>query len=173
MSRVVAVREEVFGFVLRHPGVHVREVERNLGLSSRLAAHHLEHLEAEGRVRRFEEAGYTRFLDAGTAAALDEPARRLLFLARRAPVLQILGALLERGEMPHRDLADALGLAKASVSYHLKVLLEEGHATVRAQGRERLYALSDPARVRALLARYPPTPETRAAFDAMWDSLFG
>lgn len=61
--------------------------------------------------------------------ALAEPHRR-----------QILD-LLRVGERPVGDLVDRLGLSQPGVSKHLKVLRDAGLVAVRADGRQRLYAL--------------------------------
>jgi DNA-binding transcriptional ArsR family regulator len=62
-------------------------------------------------------------------AALAEPHRR-----------QILD-LLRGGERPAGDLVQSLRLSQPGVSKHLKVLREVGLVAVRAQGKQRLYAL--------------------------------
>jgi len=76
--------------------------------------------------------------------ALAEPHRR-----------QILDLLRER-ERPVGELVDRLALSQPGVSKHLKVLRGAGLATVRADGKRRLYALrAEPlAEVDAWLARY-------------------
>lgn len=61
--------------------------------------------------------------------ALAEPHRR-----------QILD-LLRGGERPAGDLVDRLRLSQPGVSKHLKVLREVGLVAVRAEGKQRLYAL--------------------------------
>ena len=61
--------------------------------------------------------------------ALAEPHRR-----------QILD-LLRDGERPAGDLVDRLRLSQPGVSKHLKVLREVGLVVVRAEGKQRLYAL--------------------------------
>ena len=62
-------------------------------------------------------------------AALAEPHRR-----------QILD-LLRGGERPAGDLVRRLALSQPGVSKHLKVLREAGLVVVRADGKQRLYAL--------------------------------
>ena len=62
-------------------------------------------------------------------AALAEPHRR-----------EILDLVRER-ERPVGDLVELLGLSQPGVSKHLKVLREAGLVSVRAEGKQRLYAL--------------------------------
>jgi DNA-binding transcriptional ArsR family regulator len=61
--------------------------------------------------------------------ALAEPHRR-----------QILDMLRE-SELPAGDLGAPLSLSQPGVSKHLKVLRESGLVVVRAEGKQRLYAL--------------------------------
>ncbi len=80
---------------------------------------------------------------AGTAAlfhALAEPSR-----------LEILEHLF-LGEHRVVDLVAHLGLAQSTVSQHLACLRDCGLVTSRAQGRSSHYSLTDPERVRVLLA---------------------
>ena len=62
-------------------------------------------------------------------AALAEPHRR-----------QILD-MLRSGERPAGELVKSLELSQPGVSKHLKVLREVGLVVVRAEGKQRLYAL--------------------------------
>ena len=64
-----------------------------------------------------------------TAAALADPTRRRIL------------ELLVDGEVGAGALSDAFPVSRPAVSRHLRVLREAGLVTVRAQGRERVYAL--------------------------------
>ena len=63
---------------------------------------------------------------------------------------------LREGERSAGELVDSLALSQPGVSKHLKVLREAGLVTVRAHGKQRLYALrAEPlAEVDAWLAHY-------------------
>ena len=173
MTSVPSVRERVLGFVLRYPGAHPRAIERELGLSDRLAAHHLESLEAEGVLARLEDRGFARYVAAERERKLTAADRRFLALVRRAPALQAIVLLAKRGELPQREITRELGLAKASTSYHLRALRDAGIVEVRELGRERLYSIRDPPRTLALLADFPPIPGDLDAFSQMWKDLLG
>lgn len=169
MSR--ATREAVLRFVAAYPGAHAREVERRLGMSSRLAAYHLDALERDGLVERIQEPGYTRYVARSSLPRLTAQDLRFVCLMRRPPALRATELLLEHGEVAAGDVARLLGLAKPSVRYHLAMLEEARVAAVRAEGRQRWYRLRDPGWVRRALARFEPIPEAAEAFEAMWDDL--
>ena len=69
--------------------------------------------------------------------ALGDPTRRELL------------ALLARGERTAGELAAPFAVSRPAISRHLRVLRESGLVRVRAEGRERRYAL-DPAPLRQL-----------------------
>lgn len=167
------VRQEILAFVEQYPGVHAREVERQLGLPNRLGAYHLDALAAEGVLERIDASGYARFFP--RAATLRLTPRDVLFICtlRRAPALQIVLLLLSASEITPGAMAEELGLARPSVSYHLKELAAEEVVVARAEGRERRYALRDPAYARQMLASYHPLPGDLDAFSRLWDDLVG
>jgi DNA-binding transcriptional ArsR family regulator len=164
-------RANVLALVERYPGVHGREVERQLGLPSRLASYHLLALEADGLVRRVGDGGYARFVVADQR--LNATDLEFVCLMRSAPAFHITLLLLSRPEMTPGAFVGELDLAKASVSYHLSALLAAEVVGVDVVGRERRYHLRDPARVRRLLHEFHPLPGELDAFSALWDDLVG
>lgn len=169
----MAARQQVLGFVQRYPGVHVREIERQLGLPSRLAAYHLAQLEGEGKVQCVQEPGFSRYFPALGKPRWSRAEMQFLCLMRNAVALRITLLLLSEGEAAQGDIARRLKLAKASTSYHLALLLDAGMAGVRQQGRRRLYRLRDPAWVTGMLANFTPIPDDLDTFTGIWVDLFG
>lgn len=167
------VRADVLGFVTRYPAAHVREIERQLNLSSKLASYHLDALEAKDLVKRVEADGYVRWIATKGGARLSESDLRVLCHLRRAPAFRIAGELLAHGELPQNRFGKALGLAKASVTYHLKALLADGIVLVRVEGRERLYRLGDPAQVRRIVTAFEPIPGELDEFSRALTDLLG
>lgn len=166
-------RDQVLAFVRHYPGVHVREVERRLHLSSKLANYHLAALEHDGLVERVQEKGYARFLPRVTKPRWSPRDIAFLCLMRRAVAFRITLLLLSRGEMTQGDLARTLDLAKPSTTYHLHLLEDDHVVSVEPRGRERWYSLTDPDRVRGLLADFTPLREDLDPFAKVWDDLFG
>ena len=166
-------RHRVLAFVRDYPGVHVREVERRLHLSSKLATYHLAALERDGLVERVPEKGYARFVPRVTKPRWKAQDIAFLCLMRRAVAFRITLLLLARGPTTQGDLARSLDLAKASTTYHLHLLHDDGVVDVQQRGRERWYSLADPDRVRGLLAGFTPLPEDLDPFARVWQDLFG
>lgn len=164
-------RERILAFVSRYPGVHEREIERRLGLSGRLAAYHLEAMAQAGEVEAFMDGQYRRYV----VRPHSWTRRQLATLAglRRPVALQVTVFLLSSGPRRHMDIARALGLAKASVSYHLALLVQAGVLEMWQAGRERIYAVRDPDAIQALLVVARPLPDDLGAFGEMWTALLG
>lgn len=167
------VRADILRFVTRYPAIHVRELERQLQLSSKLASYHLEALETDGLVRRVERDGYVRWLATRGGTALSDSDLRVLCHLRRPPAFVIAGELLTRGELAQNRLVKALGLAKASVSYHLKALLADEIVAARVEGRERHYRLVSPAQVRRIITTFEPIPGELDDFSRVLNDLLG
>lgn len=166
------VRSQVLAFVRDYPGVHAREVERQLGLSSRLASYHLDALEDQGLVQRIAEKGYARFMPAATRPRWSAGDVAFVCLMRRGVAFRCVVLLLARGEMTQGDLSRTLHLARASTSYHLRLLIEAGVVAVEQRAQERWHRLVNPAYVRGILADFHPLPEDLNPFERVWDDLF-
>ena len=167
------VRAQVLAFVRRYPGVHERAMERGLGLSSRLAAYHLQQLEAEGAVQRVQEAGFARYFPAVGKPKWSKADLEFLCLMRRAVALRMTVLLAAKGPLSRDELATGLSLARASVSYHLDQLKAAGVVAAEPAGRRMLYRLADPEATLGRLANFTPLPDDLEPFDAMWQDLLG
>jgi predicted transcriptional regulator len=163
-------RDTILRFVLRYPGVHEREIERRLSLSSKLATYHLDALEHEGLVTRVREAGFTRFVP---TSGRKEDETEFVCLMRRSVALHITILLLDEPEMAQGEIARRLKLAKASVSYHLAPLTRSGVLASRRDGRETHYKVSDKRAVRARLRGFTPLPGELGAFTRIWTDVIG
>jgi DNA-binding IclR family transcriptional regulator len=78
--------------------------------------------------------------------------------------------LMDRGATKHRDLAEALGMGKSKLSFHLRKLESAGIVAKDAEGH---FRVADPKRVHRLLAAYPPTSDLRQEFADVWLALYG
>lgn len=166
-------RDQVLAFVRDYPGVHGREVERRLHLSSKLATYHLTALVGEGILDCVEEKGYSRYLPRVTKPRWTAREVAFLCLMRRPVAFRMTLLLLAHGEQTPGLLAKELDLAKPSATYHLQLLEDAGLVVVEPRGRQRWYRLADAERVRGLLAHFTPLPDDLDPFAQVWADLFG
>lgn len=167
------VRQRVYDVVRRYPGIHLREIERQTGVSAPLAQYHLRKLAEEGYVEVHEQGGYARHYPThkGKSASVTPRDLPLVGLLREEVPLHVVLLLLDRGPMTHAELVAELGVAKSTVSYHLAKLAEAG--VVERAGSDARLGLADRERVYRLLLAYRPTPTLVDAFADLWEDLYG
>lgn len=157
-------RDRIRALVVQFPGLHLREIARQLDMSLALVQYHIPQLVNAGVLEAVEEDGTQRIFPAnitgrrGALAALREPHRLHLCLV-----------LLDQGAQRHVDLTAATGLSKSTVSFHLKRMERAG--LVRRDGAD--YALVDPEGTRRLIEQHRPTPDVVDKFARMWGDLYG
>lgn len=166
----LAMRRRLLALVAEYPGLHVREAARQLGTSLALVEYHVALLEQSGLVEVRRDERYARLYAAGRAAPGDADRAVLGVLRARLP-LQVTLYLLDRGEpAKHGEVAQALGIGKSKLSFHLRKLEAAG---VVAKTPEGAFTVVQPRRVQRLLWTYQPTPDLRESFAELWLSLYG
>lgn len=168
-----AVRQRVYDAVRRYPGIHLREIERQTGVSAPLTQYHLRKLVDEGFVELHEQGGYARHYPTakGKSARVEPEDLPLVGLLREEVPLHIVLLLLDKGPLTHAQLVEELGNAKSTVSYHLAKLADAG-IVERESGKTAL-RLADRERMYRLLLAYRPTPGLLDAFADLWGDLYG
>lgn len=168
-----SVRQRVYDAVRRFPGIHLRELERQIGESAALCHYHVEKLIEEGFVDADEQGGYLRFFPTakGKAASVTARDRVWLGLLRENVPLHIVLVLLDEGPLAHSEIVGKVGVAKSTTSYHLGKLADGG-IVEREPGSKKL-RLVDRERTYRLLLTYRPTPTLIEAFADLWQGLYG
>lgn len=172
-SEKVSIRKRVYDAVRRYPGLHIRGLERNLGISAPLVQYHLRKLVEEGFVEGHEQGGYMRYYPTskGKSASVTGPDVPIVGLLREEVPLHVVLLFLDHGELAHGEIVAHLGVAKSTASYHLAKLAEAG-VVERVPGSTKL-RLVDRERIYRLLLAYTPTPDLLDAFADLWEDLYG
>ena len=166
------VRGLVYEAVRRYPGIHLRGVEREVGISAALAQYHLRQLLEDGLVQATQQGSYLRFFvteEKGSRRLTDED-RQTLGLLREEVPLHVVLLLLDEGPLTHAELVARTALAKSTVSYHL-AKLAEGGVVERESGSTRI-RLARRAVVTRLLLAHPPTEDLIDRFAELWGGLY-
>lgn len=163
------MRRRIHAAVRQFPGIHVREAARQLDTSVALVEYHVAVLVAAGLVAIERGDRYARLFPAGRGSVMAEDREAVGLLRERLP-LRIVLELLDGGPRRHKDLAEALGIGKSKLSFHLRKL-EAGHVVGRST--DGVFALRDGPRIARLLLSYPPTRDLQTEFAAVWLSLYG
>ena len=148
------------------PGLHLRELQRQIGLSFSSTRYHVDKLAKDGEIDRVEDNGYLRIYPAG----IDERDKVLLTLVRRETDRRILSSFLREKSLSQQRLVDTTRLAKSTVSEHLAVLLKLGVVKTKTGEERRVFELTDRAKIDTMLNRYPRllSKATRRFID-LWD----
>jgi predicted transcriptional regulator len=150
------------------PGVHLRELQRLLGMSFNSTRYHVDKLTKEGEIVRFEEGGYSRLYPPGTS----EAERTLFAIVRAETDRKILSSLAMGLVLSSKDLCDRTSLAKSTISEHLAELVRIGVVKTRQISETSVaYELEEPERIRLLLKSLNPSLRSKATdrFIDLWD----
>ena len=164
------MRRRLYATVRQYPGIHVREAARQLDTSLALVEYHLNLLRENGLVTVEKDDRYARLYARDAAASPDKKDRVAVAILRERLPLQVTLHLLDKGPTKHKDLADALGMGKSKLSFHLRKLETAGVVAKDVAGR---FLVGDPKRVDRLLAAYPPTRDLQEEFADVWLGLYG
>ena len=155
----VKTRKDLYDFVRRNPGYHLREVSRALGLSITLADYHLRFLEKHELVTSSMDGEYKRFYPRSTPGQADDrPAltdheRQVLAFLRQPVPLRVINYLMERDAATHKQILEQVPVSPSTLSHHLKKMQAAGiidHAEVKERG----YRVLQPKSVARLMTLY-------------------
>ena len=145
-------RRAIFEHVQRNPGTSFRETARVVGIAAGTVRHHLNVLQRAGMVVERPHGATVRFFenhgkhdaDWVEVVMLREPALRLLF-----------DWLKQHPKSPQTAILEAMevhGWSRSTTQHRLSRLVDAGLATIRLQGRYKMYSVAD---------KPPPPPAGR------------
>ena len=131
LSANMPTRGEVMSFILTNPGVYLREISEDLGLSMGVAQYHVWVLAKNGEVEECRCGRYRRFFGAGR---YQEEERVVISLLRQGTTGRILAALAEDEPLTHLSLSRVLGLSSQALSWQIRRLKDIGVVETGIQG---------------------------------------
>src|SRR2546427_12490840 len=106
----VKTRKDLYDFVRKNPGFHLRELSRALNLSITLADYHLRFLEKHELITSAMDGEYKRFFPRSTPgqaearAALTETEKQILAFLRQPVPLKASDLLMELAAASHLEI---------------------------------------------------------------------
>ena len=171
-------RKRIFEEVCKFPGLHLRELARQLEQSVPLVDYHLNSLERHGIVIAILDGQYKRYYPKDPIGAdlkrdaLSQDEKRTIALLRQRIPLQIVLFILKNGSAQHKDMLPTMGISPSTLSHHLNKLARRGIITKTATGEDRGYRLASEAKTMRLLMSYEPPPGTIVdSFIEIWEEL--
>jgi predicted transcriptional regulator len=139
-------RDAIAGYLARTPGAHFSKVRDDLKLGTGETQYHLRQLVEEGLLESKKDGDYRRFYPADRFSPFEQAA--LGYLRRETPRGMVVELLLDP-DATGGDLADAVGVSRATISNYAAEL-EEAGLLIRDDG----YAVDRPETMLTLMVRY-------------------
>src|SRR5207247_1369217 len=162
----VKTRKDLYDFVRKNPGFHLRELSRALNLSITLADYHLRFLEKHELITSSMDGEYKRFYPRSTPgqaevrAALTEAEKQILAFLRQPVPLKVIDFLMEREAATHKQILEQVPVSPPTLSLHLKKMQVAG-LIEHAKPVERGYRVVAPKSVAGLMTASEPPPPDR------------
>jgi predicted transcriptional regulator len=163
-------RTQIADYIGSNPGIHFNELVRSLDLAPGQAQHHVRRLVGDETIYRAEYYGRTHYYP----PEFDDWERATLALFRRETARDILGYLLANESARPDDVADALGIARSTLEWHVNHLVEQDIVHKERDIRNRVtLVLEHPEETTDLLARVSPSLPERFVdrFARLLDSM--
>lgn len=161
-------RTRIRSLIFALPGVHMRQVERILGLSFSSVRYNVDTLKKSGEIQDWRQSGRSSLFFPEVA----ESDRIVYFHLRNRSSRKILRAFVQKDKLTNSELAKITGFAKSTLSESVHRLLDAGLLT-RSFSLDGgvAYQLRDPKRVVALIrdADHTVLGEATDRFIQLWD----
>ena len=151
-----ATQERIFAYISQHPGIHLRQICRELGLAMGDVQYHVHRLEKGGRVSSTRRGLYRFFYPTGL---FGEKQRDILsVLTLDTPRELLLHMLVEPGS-DQDALVKAVSVSQPTVSWHLKRLIDLGIVRREQAGRTSGYRVAEGSaqEIALYMMNYHPT----------------
>ncbi len=163
-------RKKIYNLIASSPGLHKREIARELNMSLSTIDYHLHYMEKKDIVISRQDGKYKRYFISEKISAED---KRILSMLRQETPRKIVIFLLENPRAIHKEICKHLKKAPSTISFHIKKLIEAGVIEEIAMGKEKAYAVRNEEKVVDLLITYKSTFLDRAVdkFIDTWASF--
>ncbi|HZW58022.1 MAG TPA: winged helix-turn-helix transcriptional regulator [Nitrososphaerales archaeon] len=148
-------KTQIFDLIKAHPGIHLREIQREMSVTMGTIQYHLYNLEKERKIVSRSRFGYKRFY------------ANFVFGDSQIDVLDILAQDVEREVILYlignpgssqKALCEHCNLSPATIDWHIKKLQKAGFLESTREGGYVKYALTfDQAEVLELVRSYHPS----------------
>ncbi len=151
-----ATQRRVLDYITAHPGVHLRQICRVLGLAMGDVQYHIHRLERDGRVTSVRRGLYKFFYP---SALFGERQRDVLSVLSLDAPRELLLSMVEKPDSGQDELARAIGVTQPTVSWHLKRLVDLGIVEKRQTGRTVTYrvAATSASEIARFIKNYHPS----------------
>ena len=167
---ILETRREIYNFILRYPGIHLREISRRLTIPFSTLMYHLRFLEKRELIKEKTEGRYNRYY---ITEKIGRREKEILSTLRKDTPRTIILYLLVHIYSSQIDISGSLKKHPTTIEFHLKKLLDlniiEPVQPVNGKiyrdfnpkiiecepiGKEKIYVLTDPNAIYDILTTY-------------------
>ena len=145
------LRNVIYNHILKHPGVHEREIARRLKIPLSTLDYHLYFLKKRKLIVAKSDGHYTYHYAVGKISSKDE---KLLGVIRQRVPRKIIIFILLNGSSTHKEICNHIGLAPSTTTFHLNKLVRLGVISKDVVGRETFFQIKEPGYISDLIIRY-------------------
>jgi predicted transcriptional regulator len=150
----LGTRRRIYDHVRRVPGLHLRQIQRDLEMPMGTLEYHLHQMERAGLLVTREDGRFKAFYP---NESLDRRDRDFLYYLRQEMPRRIALEIVDRPGVSFQELAHRLPIGASTLSFHLKKLRAGGVIEERRRGQKKCYHATDPDRIRHIIVRYRST----------------
>jgi predicted transcriptional regulator len=132
-------RQKIYDFIVAHPGLNLNELERVTGVAEGTLKYHMLKLEAKKKISSFGTGRFTGYFE--NNGRYDEFEKKIFMYLQNPTTRRILGILATTPNVSRKDLAEKVGIAGPSVSWHTKKLSGDGIISIKRKGKLVRYTL--------------------------------
>jgi len=130
-------RRTIYNYVKENPGLHMRELQRQLDIPLSTLEYHLDYLEKKDILSQEDDRRYCRYF----SEEHTEEEKTLLSALRQKRLREIILLVLSDGNLCFKDLIKDVSIAESTLSHYLKLLTEREILVKERLGTETCYRL--------------------------------
>lgn len=143
-------RREIYKFIEKNPGVHLRELQRTLKMPLSSLEYHLNYMVRKKVIFREKDGRYRRYY----VKQLDAEDKKMLSALRQKRMREIVLIVLSNKKAKYQTLLDDLRIPPSTLSLYLKYLVDHNILTRHKIGHENIYTVQDEDRIAKVLMSY-------------------
>ena len=147
-------RKKIYALIANSPGLHKREIARELSMSLSTIDYHLHYMEKKAIVSAKHDGKYKRYFVSEKTSPED---KRIMPLLRQETPRRIIMFVLQNPKAIHKEICKNINKAPSTISFHIKKLIESGIVEEISLGKEKAYVVKNPEKVVDLITMYKST----------------
>lgn len=145
-------RRTIYRHVEENPGLHLRALQRAIGMPLGTLEYHLHQMQKSGLIVVRDEGRYKAFFV--KSGDLDRRDKDILYYVRQEIPRRIVMALLLEPGLSHGEITDRLPVSASTCSFHVKKLVEAEIVHAERVGRGKRFRVIDEERTANVIVRY-------------------